>query len=86
MNKHGSPEDLNRLMARMEADLARPDPTDGAIVDFPRGEAPLVQAGDIRGTAIAYTQHYGLVEWKDQTGLHFQWFLGTQIKRVTEPH
>lgn len=43
MNKHGSPEDLNRMMARMEADLARPDADDGAIIGFPRGEAPLAR-------------------------------------------
>lgn len=80
--KHGSPEDLNRMMARMEADLARPDPDDGAIIDFPRGEAPLVQVGHIRGTAIAYTRHYGLVEIQERVGSRFEWFLGSQIKRV----
>jgi hypothetical protein len=81
VNKHGSPEDLDRMMARLEADLARPDPDDGAIIDFPRGKAPLVQVGNIRGIAVAYTRSYGLVEWTDQAGLHFQWFLGSEIKR-----
>ncbi|WP_144406358.1 hypothetical protein [Arthrobacter sp. SPG23] len=83
MNKHGSPEDMNRMMARLEAELARPDPDDGAIIDFPRGEAPLVQAGNLRGIAVAYTRHYGLVEVTDDAGSHFQWFLGSQIKRLS---
>jgi hypothetical protein len=82
MNKHGSLDDLNRMMARMEIDLARPDPDDGAIVDFARGEAPLVQVGNLRGTAVAYTRHYGPVALTDQTGCRFEWFLGSQIKRI----
>lgn len=74
---------MNRMMARLEAELARPDPDDGPIIDFPRGDAPLVKVGEIRGTAVAYTRHYGLVEVKDRAGPRFEWFLGSQIKRVS---
>lgn len=73
---------MNRMIARLEAELARPDPDDGAIIDFPRGEAPLVQVGNIQGTAVAYTRHYGLVEISEGAGSRFQWFLGSQIKRI----
>lgn len=73
---------MNRMMARLEAELARPDPDDGPIIDFPRGEAPLVKVGNILGTAVAYTRHYGLVEVTDQAGSHFEWFIGSQIKRT----
>ncbi|NHW45952.1 hypothetical protein HAV21_03445 [Paenarthrobacter sp. MSM-2-10-13] len=82
VNKHGSPEDMNRMMARLEAELARPDPDDGAIIDFPRGGAPVVQVGKLRGTAVPYTRHYGLVEITEQAGSRFQWFLGSEIKRI----
>lgn len=40
VNKHGSPDDMNRMMARLEAELARPDPDDGPIIDFPEVRLP----------------------------------------------
>jgi hypothetical protein len=84
VNKHGSADDMNRMMARLEAELARPDPDDGPIIDFPRDQAPLVQVGIVRGRAVAYTRHYGLVEVTDRAGSRFEWFLGSQIKRIQE--
>jgi hypothetical protein len=82
--KSGSPEDVERMMVRMEADKSRPidDPT--PIRDFPKYGRPLVYVSGIYGKAVAWTHTYGLIEWLDSSGkYHMGWAHSSRIKRVT---
>jgi hypothetical protein len=83
--KAGSPEDMERMMARLDADKSRPMDDTSPIRDFPRYGRPLVHVGDIYGKAVAWSNSYGLIEWLDPSGgYHLGWAQSSSIKRVTE--
>jgi hypothetical protein len=63
--KSGSPEDLERMMARMDAESSRPIDDPAPIRDFPKYGRPLVYVGGIYGKAVGWTHKYGLIEWLD---------------------
>jgi hypothetical protein len=82
--KAGSPEDMDRIMARLDADKARPMDDSSPIRDFPKYGRPLVQVGSIYGKAVAWSNSYGLIEWLDASGTyHLGWAQSAGIKRVT---
>jgi hypothetical protein len=82
--KAGSPEDMERIMARMDADKVRPMDDNSPIRDFPKYGRPLVQVGSIYGKAVAWSNSYGLIEWLDVSGkYHLGWAQSSSIKRVT---
>ncbi len=77
------PDGFGRMMARLEAESTHPKPDDGSILEFPKGEAPLVRVVEIYGRAIRYTRTYGLVEWiDDKRNYQVEWFPAHQIKRM----
>jgi hypothetical protein len=83
--KAGSPEDMDRVIARMDADKVRPIDDTSPIRDFPKYGRPLVQVGSIYGKAVAWSRTYGLIEWLDASGkYHLGWAHSASIKRVTE--
>ena len=66
--KSGSPEDLERMMARMDAESSRPIDDPAPIRDFPKYGRPLVYVGGIYGKAVGWTHKYGLIEcWTPPT-------------------
>jgi hypothetical protein len=82
--KAGSPEDMDRIMARLDADKVRPMDDTSPIRDFPKYGRPLVQVGSIYGKAVAWSRSYGLIEWLDGSGTyHLGWAQSASIKRVT---
>ncbi|WP_427007176.1 hypothetical protein [Pseudarthrobacter sp. H2] len=84
MIKHGSPDDVERMMARMDAEESRPIDDPAPINDFPKYGRPLVKVGELYGKAVAWTPHYGLIEWLDVSGkYHIGWAHSSSIKRVT---
>ena len=85
MIKAGSPEYMDRMMARLDADKVRPMDDTSPVRDFPKYGRPLVQVGTIYGKAVAWSHSYGLVEWLDVSGkYHLGWAHSASIKRVTE--
>lgn len=83
MIKHGSPDDAQRMMARMEAERSRPIDDVASITDFPKYGRPLVQVGQLFGKAVAWTPSYGLIEWLDVSGKYcIGWAHSSSIKRV----
>jgi hypothetical protein len=83
--KAGSPEDMDRMMARLDADKARPMDDTSRIRDFPKYGRPMVQVGTIYGKAVAWSDSYGLIEWLDVSGTyHLGWAQSASIKRVPE--
>ncbi|RAM37725.1 hypothetical protein [Arthrobacter globiformis] len=84
MIKAGSQEDVDRMMARLDADKSRPMDDTSPIRDFPKYGRPLVQVGSIYGKAVAWSRRYGLIEWLDVSGAyHLGWAQSSSIKRVT---
>ncbi|MGF9648854.1 hypothetical protein AAIH32_12810 [Pseudarthrobacter oxydans] len=84
MIKSGSPEDMERMMARMDADKSRPIDDPAPIREFPKYGKPLVHVSGIYGKAVAWTHKYGLIEWLDSSGkYHLGWAHSSSIKRVT---
>jgi hypothetical protein len=82
--KTGGPEDMDRIMARLDADKVRPMDDTSPIRDFPKYGRPLVQVGEIYGKAVAWSNSYGLIEWLDASGkYHLGWAKSASIKRVT---
>ena len=82
--KHGSPDDIERMMARMDADKTRPIDDPAPVRDFPKYGRPLVYVSGIYGKAVAWTRTYGLIEWLDPSGkYHMGWAHSSSIKRVT---
>ena len=72
---------FEKMMARIKAEEQVPG--DGPMVEFSETDAPMVRAGDIRGRAVAYTWHHGLVEWTDSRfRYHYDWFPAELIKRT----
>lgn len=53
MIKAGSPEDMDRIMARLDADKARLMDDSSPIRDFPKYGRPLVRIKGIYGKAVA---------------------------------
>lgn len=85
MIKAGSPEDMDRIIARLDADKSRPMDDTSPIRDFPRYGRPLVCVNGIYGKAVAWSHSYGLIEWLDASGTyHLGWAHSSAIKRVTE--
>lgn len=83
MIKHGSPEDTERMLARMDVEAHRPIDDPAPIRDFPKYGRPLVYVGGIYGKAVGWTSHYGLIEWLDSSGkYHMGWAHSSRIKRV----
>ncbi|WP_454698194.1 hypothetical protein [Arthrobacter humicola] len=83
MIKHGSQDDAQRMMARLEAEQSRPMDDPAQIKDFPKYGRPLVQVGEVFGKAVAWTPSYGLVEWLDSSGKYrIGWAHASSIKRV----
>lgn len=81
--KAGSLEDMDRMVARLDADKNRPMDDSSPIRDFPRYGRPLVRVNGIYGKAVAWSHSYGLVEWLDSSGTyHLGWAQSTSIKRV----
>ena len=81
--KSGTPEDMDRMIARMNAEENRPLDDSAPITDFPKYGRPLVQVGEVYGKAVAWTQSYGLVEWLDMSGKYrIGWAHSSSIKRV----
>lgn len=81
--KSGSPEDLERMTARMDAESSRPIDDPAPIRDFPKYARPLVYVGGIYGKAVGWTHKYGLIEWMDSSGkYHMGWAHSSSIKRV----
>lgn len=84
MIKAGSPEDMDRMVARSDADKTRPMDDSSAIRDFPRYGRPLVCVNGIYGKAVAWSHSYGLIEWLDVSGkYHLGWAQSASIKRVS---
>ncbi|MFS0829725.1 hypothetical protein ABC337_03555 [Arthrobacter sp. 1P04PC] len=84
MIKSGSPEDMDRIMARLDADKVRPMDDSSPIRDFPKYGRPLVYVNGIYGKAVAWSHSYGLIEWLDVSGkYHLGWAQSANIKRVT---
>jgi hypothetical protein len=82
--KAGSPEDMERVIARVDADRIRPIDDTSPIRDFPKYGRPLVHVGSIFGKAVAWSNSYGLIEWLDSSGkYHLGWAHSASIKRVT---
>jgi hypothetical protein len=82
--KSGSPQDLERMMARMRAEETRPFDDPAPIRDFPKYGRPLVYVSGVYGKAVAWTHKYGLIEWLDSSGkYHIGWAHSSSIKRVT---
>jgi hypothetical protein len=82
--KSGSPDDIERMMARMDADKSRPIDDPAPVRDFPKHGRPLVYVSGIYGKAVAWTHTYGLIEWLDLSGkYHMGWAHSSSIKRVT---
>jgi hypothetical protein len=82
--KAGSPEDMDRVMARLDADKCRPMDDASLIRDFPKYGRPLVCVNGIYGKAVAWSHSYGLIEWLDASGkYHLGWAHSASIKRVT---
>jgi hypothetical protein len=85
MVKSGSPQDMERMMARMDAEATRPIDDPAPIRNFPKYGKPLVKVAGIYGKAVGWTSHYGLVEWLDSSGkYHIGWAHSSSIKRVSE--
>ncbi|MDF9752806.1 hypothetical protein [Arthrobacter sp. ES3-54] len=83
MIKAGSPEDMDRMMARLDADKIRPMDDSSPIRDFPKYGRPLVCVNGIYGKAVAWSRNYGLIEWLDVSGkYHLGWAQSANIKRV----
>lgn len=83
MIKAGTPDDMNRMIARSDADKSHPMDDTSPIRDFPKFNRPLVQVGGIYGKAVAWSDSYGLVEWLDGEGKYcIGWAQSTSIKRV----
>jgi hypothetical protein len=75
---------MDRMIARSDADKARPMDDTSPIRDFPKYGRPLVQVGGIYGKAVAWSNSYGLIEWLDSSGkYHLGWAHSASIKRVT---
>ena len=84
MIKAGSPEDMGRMMARLDADKVRPMDDSSPIRDFPKYGRPLVCVNGIYGKAVAWSHSYGLIEWLDVSGkYHLGWAQSASIKRVS---
>lgn len=83
MIKSGSPDDVERMMARMDAEASRPIDDPAPLRDFPKFGRPLVYVGGIYGKAVGWTDKYGLIEWLDASGkYHMGWAHSSSIKRV----
>ncbi|MDQ1053126.1 hypothetical protein QE394_001054 [Arthrobacter sp. SORGH_AS 212] len=83
--KGGSPQDVERMMARMAADERRPFDDPAPIREFPKYGRPLVKVAGIYGKAVGWTSMYGLIEWLDPSGnYHIGWAHSWSIKRVTK--
>jgi hypothetical protein len=59
--KGGKPEDMERMMARLEADQSPPVDDPAPIREFPKYGRPLVYVSGIYGKAAAWTHTYGLI-------------------------
>lgn len=71
------------MIARADADKARPMDDLSPIRDFPKFGRPLVQVGGVYGKAVAWSNSYGLIEWLDVSGqYHLGWAQSGNIKRV----
>jgi hypothetical protein len=82
--KTGSPEDMDRMVARLDADKIRPMDDSSPIRDFPKYGRPLVRVNGIYGKAVAWSHSYGLIEWLDSSGkYHLGWAQSASIKRVS---
>ncbi|MEO3931443.1 hypothetical protein WMO79_01330 [Micrococcaceae bacterium Sec7.4] len=83
MIKTGSPEDMERMIARADADKVRPMDDSSPIRDFPKFDRPLVCVNGTYGKAVAWCNSYGLIEWLDSSGrYHLGWAQSGNIKRV----
>lgn len=72
------------MVARLDADRVRPMDDSSRIRDFPKYGRPLVCVNGIYGKAVAWTDHYGLIEWLDASGkYHLGWAQSGHIKRVS---
>jgi hypothetical protein len=82
--KHGSPKDMERMMARTDTYKSRPTDDQAPIREFPRFGRPLMCVGGIYGKAVGWRQSYGLIEWLDSSGKYrMGWAHSSSIKRVT---
>ena len=82
--KAGTPDDMERMIARADADKHRPMDDASRIRDFPKFGRPLVCVNDIYGKAVAWSDRYGLIEWLDVSGkYHLGWAQSGSIKRVS---
>jgi hypothetical protein len=82
--KRGTPEDSERMFARIQAEESRPIDDPAPIRDFPKYGRPLVYVSGIYGKAVGWTTKYGLIEWLDSSGkYHMGWAHSSSIKRVT---
>ncbi len=83
MIKSGSPEDVERMMMRKDAEASRPIDDPAPIRDFPKYGRPLVYVSGIYGKAVGWTHKYGLIEWLDSSGkYHMGWAHSSSIRRV----
>jgi hypothetical protein len=83
VNKHGTPQDSERMFARIQAEESRPLDDPAPIRDFPKYGRPLVCVAGIYGKAVGWTNSYGLIEWLDSSGkYHMGWAHSSSIKRV----
>lgn len=83
MIKAGTPDDMERMVARLDADKIRPMDDSSPIRDFPKYGRPLVCVNGIYGKAVAWCNSYGLIEWLDASGrYHLGWAQSTSINRV----
>ncbi|WP_160665134.1 hypothetical protein [Pseudarthrobacter sp. ATCC 49987] len=82
--KRGTPDDSERMFARIQAEESRPIDDPAPIRDFPKYGRPLVYVSGIYGKAVGWTHTYGLIEWLDSSGkYHMGWAHSSSIKRVT---
>ncbi len=81
--KRGTPEDSERMFARIQAEESRPIDDPAPIREFPKYGRPLVYVSGIYGKAVGWTRNYGLIEWLDSSGkYHVGWAHSSSIKRV----
>ena len=61
MIKHGTPEDSERMFARIQAEESRPIDDPAPLRDFPKYGRPLVYVSSIYGKAAGWTHMSGLI-------------------------
>ncbi|MGP5700887.1 hypothetical protein ACTXPA_18470 [Glutamicibacter arilaitensis] len=79
MNKF-DPDSIASMFSLDESMVRHPCPDDGPLHRFPPFRQPQVVVNGRKGTALAWTRSYGLIEFGRAEPA--QWCLGSNITRV----